>query len=140
MTCKFKKKILGCLFFVSFTLTQAPATQLPLPPDNDDLSGTLTSTIFQQGNTLQAIAQEFDVGFFELLEANPKLNPEHPTPGTVLIIPTQHLLPRVPRKGIVINLSTMRLFYFPEGKPYFYTYPIGIGKKDWNSPVGKLKI
>lgn len=118
----------------------ACAQKLPLPPKGDDLVGSLTSTVIHSNDTIASIARKNDIGFFAILEANPQLDPKHLLPGTEIIIPKQFLLPQVPHKGIVINLSSMRLFYFPQGQKYFYSYPIGIGKKDWNTPVGKLKI
>jgi L,D-transpeptidase ErfK/SrfK len=34
----------------------------------------------------------------------------------------------------------MRLYYEPAGQNKIYIYPIGIGKEDWATPVGTLKI
>jgi L,D-transpeptidase ErfK/SrfK len=75
-----------------------------------------------------------------MVAANPQVNPKHLQPGTQLIIPTQFIIPHIPYRGIVINLGTMRLYYFPKGKNYFYTYPVGIGRKDWSTPLGILHI
>ncbi|MBP6384890.1 MAG: L,D-transpeptidase family protein, partial [Aeromonas sp.] len=47
--------------------------------------------------------------------------------GTRLTLPTQMLLPDVPREGIVINLPELRLYYFPKGKNEVIVLPIGIG-------------
>jgi L,D-transpeptidase ErfK/SrfK len=116
------------------------ALKLPLPPKGSQLAGFLQSIQVREGETFNLIAEKYDVGHYELAAANPQVDPGSLTPGTELIIPTQYLLPSVKRQGIVINLAAMRLFYFPKGKSFFYTYPVGIGRENWVSPVGKLTI
>ncbi|OGO94629.1 MAG: hypothetical protein A3F10_04275 [Coxiella sp. RIFCSPHIGHO2_12_FULL_42_15] len=116
------------------------AEQLPLPEKNQTLMGKLVSHQVQTDETLAGIARQYDVGYFELLAANPHVNPRTLTSGTLLIIPKQFILPNLPHKGIIINIGTMRLFYFPKGKDYFFTYPVGIGKQDWGTPLGVLSI
>ena len=48
------------------------------------------------------------------------------------------------RKGVVVNLAAMRLFYFPtvakDEPQVVYTYPIGIGKVGWSTPEGKTTV
>ena len=125
---------------VGFWTIPTIALQFPLPPEGNDLFGKIQVTKVKQGDDFSIIARRYDVGFYELVEANPQVDPDHPRSGTVLIVPTQYLLPRTPRTGIVLNLAAMRLFYFPKGKDYFYTYPIGIGRQNWNTPLGALRI
>jgi L,D-transpeptidase ErfK/SrfK len=44
----------------------------------------------------------------------------------------------------VVNLPEHRLYYFPKPKkgetPQVITYPVSIGKMDWNTPLGKTRI
>ena len=50
-------------------------------------------------------------------------------------------MPSKPRRGIVVNLPEMRLFYFPKNRVgEGYTYPIGIGREGWLTPRGKMKV
>lgn len=141
MKCKNK---LAC--FIGFTilfityLNNAMALRLPLPPPGVDLTGHLTFAMVQSGDDFAKIARRYDIGYFELEETNPQVDSLHPRPGTEVIIPTQYLLPKVPRQGLVINLASMRLFYFPQGASYFYTYPVGIGKYNWSTPLGQMSI
>src|SRR3990167_9172483 len=58
--------------------------------------------------------------------------------GKEVIIPTQHLLPNTPRKGIVINLPEMRMYYYADNE--VLTYPIGIGKPGKTIPVTSSKV
>ena len=104
-----------------------------------DIFGQVQSTVLHTGDTWLAIARHYDVGYDELAAANPRMDPEHLIVGTVLIIPTQYVLPPV-RRGIVINVANMRLYYFPKDEPYFYTYPIGIGRRHWQTPWGALHV
>lgn len=133
------KRLLLVIFIISW-FQLALALKLPLPPAGSNVVGQLQFGKIQPGDTLSSFARRYDVGFFELAEANPEVNPDKPLVDSLLIVPTQFILPPVPLKGIVINLATMRLYYFPKGKNYFYTYPVGIGKQSWNSPEGQWHI
>ncbi len=65
---------------------------------------------------MQAIARHFDTAAMLILEANDTIAPVQPKPGTQVLIPSQMLLPDVPREGIVVNLAELRLYYFPAGR------------------------
>lgn len=116
------------------------ALRLPLPAHATDIVGDITTHTAEENEDFFKIARQYDLGFFELVEANPHVDPEHLIPGTDLIIPEKFILPKQKRQGIIVNLGAMRLYYFPEGKNYFYTYPIGIGKENWDTPIGKFSI
>ena len=49
-----------------------------------------------------------------------------------------------PIMGIVLNIASKRLFYFPampEGQPTVVkTYPIGIGRVGWETPIGTTTV
>jgi L,D-transpeptidase ErfK/SrfK len=61
-----------------------------------------------------------------------------------VVVPKQRLLPRAPRTGIVINLPEHRLYWYPPAQagqqPVVWTFPVSIGKMDWNTPLGKTTI
>ncbi|MEN0584507.1 MULTISPECIES: L,D-transpeptidase family protein [unclassified Kosakonia] len=107
----------------------AHANTWPLPPSGSNLVGENRFHVVQNdGGSLEAIAKKYNVGFLALLQANPGIDPYVPRAGSVLTIPLQTLLPDVPRKGIVINLAELRLYYYPPGKNEVTVYPIGIGQ------------
>lgn len=107
----------------------AHANTWPLPPSGSNLVGENRFHVVQNdGGSLEAIAKQYNVGFLALLQANPGIDPYVPRAGSVLTIPLQTLLPDVPRKGIVINLAELRLYYYPPGKNEVTVYPIGIGQ------------
>nr|WP_253822677.1 L,D-transpeptidase family protein [Aeromonas sobria] len=103
------------------------AKRYPLPPPESRLVGELEDYIIQQDEHLELVGKHTQIGFLALLEANPGVDPYLPKPGTRLTLPTQMLLPDVPREGIVINLPELRLYYFPKGKNEVIVLPIGIG-------------
>lgn len=105
----------------------AEAKRYLLPPAGSRLIGELEDYIIQQNEHLELVGKNTQIGFLALLEANPGVDPYLPKPGTRLTLPTQMLLPDVPREGIVINLPELRLYYFPKGKSEVIVLPIGIG-------------
>lgn len=106
--------------------------------------GALQVVMIEEGNTFSDLAREYGLGYDELVEANPGVDPWIPPAGTPVLLPTQYVLPAVPREGIVLNIAAKRLFYFPpvaEGEPQqVLTYPIGIGRVGWETPLGRSKI
>lgn len=135
------RHVLSCLAALcSAWFISAHALQLPRPPESSFLIGQVASHQVKAGESIASIARDYDLGYYELLQANPHVDPKQLPEGTQLVIPSQFLLPNVPREGIIINLGTMRLFYFPKDQPVFYTYPVGIGKQDWSTPLGHLSI
>lgn len=107
----------------------AHANTWPLPANGSRLVGENRFHLVENdGGSLEAIAKKYNVGFLALLQANPGVDPYVPRAGSVLTIPLQTLLPDVPRQGIVINLSELRLYWFPPGKNEVTVYPIGIGQ------------
>jgi L,D-transpeptidase ErfK/SrfK len=103
-----------------------------------DVIGYTQTYITKAEDTLYDIARNKDIGIVELLAANPGVDPWQPPSGTVLTLASSHVLPSI-RKGIVINLPELRLFYFaPGGK--VMSFPIGIGQEGWKTPTGTTRI
>jgi len=95
-------------------------------------------------DTFPDLAREYGLGYDELVAANPGIDPWLPGEGTPVLLPTQYVLPDGPRRGVVLNVAAKRLFYFPEvaaGEPLqVMTYPIGIGRVGWETPLGAAKV
>lgn len=113
------------------------AAQLPLQGDLVGAAGTHEVT---EDETLLDIARQHELGFVELRAANPDIDPWLPGSGTTVSLPTAHLLPDTPRRGIVINLADQRLYYFPKGKSTVATFPIGTPRDGTLIPIGTTKI
>ncbi|MCL1096714.1 L,D-transpeptidase family protein [Shewanella gelidii] len=105
-----------------------------LPADGGRLIGRIQHHEVQKGEYFKTIADHYNIGILELMESNPGVDPFLPTPGTELMIPTQMLIPDVVRKGVVINLAELRLYYFPKHQREVHVFPIGIGKIGWDTP------
>lgn len=139
----------------------APAVEAPPPPvsrlaapvdthkfvltnPDDDVVGAVQITIASPEDTLPDIARRFNVGYEEIVRANPGVDPWLPGAGRSVVMPTRFILPDAPREGIIINVAAMRLYYFPphkKGEPQIvYTHPIGIGKVGWLTPQGATTV
>lgn len=129
---KFIKLLMGLCVFASHA--SSFALTFPLPKDGDVVGQVQRSTV-RSGESLADIGRRYDVGVYEMIEANPGLDPWMPTVGSVVVIPTQFILPRAPREGIVLNLAEMRLYYYHSDKPLVTTHPVGIGKKGNSTPL-----
>ncbi len=112
--------------------------------ENDDVVGQVQVTVIGEHDTLPDVARRFNVGYDEIVRANPGVDPWLPGVGREVVVPTQYVLPFAERKGIVVNVAAMRIYYFPPAKAgekqVVYTHPIGIGKVGWSTPEGKTKV
>jgi L,D-transpeptidase ErfK/SrfK len=95
-------------------------------------------------DTFVDIARTYNLGFDELLAANPDVDPWLPGDGTRVVLPTQFVLPNAPREGIVINLASKRLFWYvpadEDGQRAVMTFPIGIGLQGTSTPTGMTTV
>ncbi|MCU1716293.1 L,D-transpeptidase family protein [Pseudomonas sp. 5P_3.1_Bac2] len=118
----------------------ANALEFPLPPPGEDVVGEVQVIKAKYEDTFADLGVANDLGYLEMIAANPGVDPWLPGAGTEIILPTRHILPPGPREGIVINLAEYRLYYYPKGQNVVYTYPLGIGREGWSSPVSNAKI
>jgi L,D-transpeptidase ErfK/SrfK len=106
----------------------------------DDLIGSTKLHIIHGKETLIDVARLYDVGFDELKAANPGVDTFVPGDGRTIVVPGSHLLPAAAHKGIVVNLSEMRLYFFSADGKKVATFPIGIGRDGLETPKGTAKI
>ena len=122
----------------------AQAAIYNMPPEGSDIVGKLQHIKTSADDTFVKLARRYNVGYRELRLSNPDVDPWLPGEGTPMVIPTRYVLPNVARKGIVINIPEMRLYYFPpEGSEYagkVVTYPLGIGREGWSTPLAKTTV
>lgn len=94
--------------------------------------------IVGKGETLHEIATVYDLGFDELVKANPGIeNGNIIYIGQKLILPVTHLVPEAKHDGIIINLAELRLYFFHDDA--VRSFPISIGS-DERTPEGITKI
>ena len=106
----------------------------------DTLIGMPETHTIKKDESLIELAPEFDVGYNEIADANPAVDPWVPDKGTIVNIPTFRVLPNAPRRGIVINLAEMRLYFYFSKLHLVISYPIGIGMQGFSTPVGVFRI
>ena len=116
------------------------AMELPLPPPGEDIVGQVQVIKARYEDTFADLGVANDLGYLEMIAANPGVDAWLPGEGTEIILPTRFILPSGPREGIVINLAEYRMYYFPKGLSVVHTYPLGIGREGWSSPVADARI
>lgn len=113
------------------------------PPDRvDTVIGEIQTHKPEHGDTFLDLARHYGLGFNEFAEANPGADEWIPSrTGTPLVVPTEFVLPCCRTSGIVVNIPEMRMYYFgAKGPNTVVTFPVGLGREDWKTPVGKFKI
>src|SRR5262249_33694668 len=116
----------------------------PTPSSAMTVIGEVKSYRIRHGDTLMDLARLYGLGYNEIVEANPGLDPWVPPTGAVVLLPTEWVLPCCSFGGIVVNIPEMRLFYFKRGAEpgttLVYTYPVGLGRDDWRTPTGTFRV
>jgi L,D-transpeptidase ErfK/SrfK len=109
---------------------------------DSEVVGTMKWGFIKENDSLIELARKYDLGYHEIADANLNLDPFIPKLGASVRIPTLWILPNLPREqGIVINLSELRLYYYPYPDAKFvFTFPIGIGDEGSETPLGGFTI
>jgi L,D-transpeptidase ErfK/SrfK len=121
----------------------------PVTPSDDldrarTVIGSTRLYYAQKGDTFLDLARFYGLGYNEITEANPKVDPWVPTPNHVIVLPTEWVLPHGSYEGIVVNIPEMRLYYYhrsgKDGPLEVTTFPVGLGRDDWRTPSGKFVV
>ena len=115
-----------------------------LDPGVGDVVGQLQVVKAGREDTLLDIGRIYMYGYDAVRAANPEVDAWVPKEGAAVTLPGQHVLPAAPRKGIVINVSEKRLYYYPPvvrgQSPVVEVYAISVGRGDWSTPLEVTKI
>lgn len=115
-----------------------------LTSDDQTVVGEVQVVFASTDDTFSDLARTYGLGYDDLLAANPGIDPWLPGENTPIVLPTQYVLPNAPKRGVILNIATKRLFYFPateEGaEQQVLTYPIGIGRVGWETPLGDTTV
>lgn len=120
------------------------ANTFALVADDQTVIGEPQMVLTNVDDTFSDLARTYGLGYDELVAANPDVDPWLPGEGTAILLPTQFVLPNVPKRGVVLNIATKRLFYYPAAVAgearQVLTYPIGIGRVGWETPLGETTV
>ncbi len=134
-----------------------PLYAFPVLAGQDTLIGELMSYKIRKGDTLLDVGRWYGLSAKEISDANNHMDWWGPPVGAEIILPTEHVLPDAPHVGIVMNIPEMRIYYYPppatthrskhgltpasySAARVVYTFPVGLGRFDWKTPVGTFKV
>lgn len=106
--------------------------------------GELSIYISEKDQTLLEISKKLGLGYYELKNANPLIDPFDVRKNQIIVVPFKRILPfkNFEYNVIYINIYEKRL-YLPieiSEESYVITFPIGIGTDEAQSPIGEFKI
>jgi L,D-transpeptidase ErfK/SrfK len=124
--------------------TPAFAQSFAVPVARQEVVGMLMAVSARADDTLVDIARRYRIGQDEIVIANPAVDRWAPADGAKVILPTAYILPRAPREGLVLNVSEMRLYYYPEHiaglADLVHTYSVSIGRQEFATPLGTARV
>lgn len=118
----------------------AAANEYAAPKPGEHLIGEVRTVEAQFEDSFETLGERHGFGHLEMIAANPGVDAWLPGAGRQVVLPSQFVLPDAPHEGIVVNLPEYRLFYYPENQAKVITYPVGIGREGWSSPIGETRV
>ncbi|NPB09256.1 MAG: L,D-transpeptidase family protein, partial [Thermodesulfobacteria bacterium] len=131
--------LLLCFWF--FLAAKVQALERFIWAPDHSVVGKLLTHVVARGETLLDIARWYDLGYNQIILANPDIDPWIPPEGTEILIPACYVLPEK-KSGIVVNLAEMRLYFFRRelDQRVVYTAPIGVGVEGKLTELGVYTI
>jgi L,D-transpeptidase ErfK/SrfK len=123
-----------CFTGVSLALASIPSPFLHYMVRGGEEVFEVTQTV-----DLSRVAQERGVRWEILAQRNNVQKPFRIKPGMTLTIDDTHIVPTELSHGLVINLPELQLYHFHQGA-YQRRYTLGIGRRNWETPVGDYFI
>ncbi|MCC7330038.1 MAG: L,D-transpeptidase family protein [Gammaproteobacteria bacterium] len=145
LSCRVRLRLMRpCIAVLALAGLAAPAAlaeTLALVPGSD-LVGTLMTVRAAYEDTLTDIARRTGLGYEDMRDANPGVDPWLPGKDAEVLLPTRYVLPAGIRQGILVNIAEYRLYYFTRvgDRPVVATFPVSIGRMDWATPIGVHRI
>jgi L,D-transpeptidase ErfK/SrfK len=116
-----------------------PAWGQPAPARPILVGGVFTYDV-KRGDSLSLIGARYGVGPAALARQNDRALRDVLQPGEQLRIDNRHLVPAGAGAAIVINIPQRHLFLFGRDGALRAHYPVGLGRPDWQTPVGAFEI
>jgi L,D-transpeptidase ErfK/SrfK len=92
-----------------------------------------------EDDTLLDVAWRNRLGFQRVERLNPDIDVWIPDAGTIVRLPTEHVLPDAPHRGLVVNVPEMQLYDFTVGEVP-EVFAVAIGDQMDPSLVGSFRI
>lgn len=132
----------GCAFFEPGGGIGTPPAAEPVvaeDPATAEVVGNVRTYRIVGDETLLDIAVEQDLGYLQIIAANPGVDPWLPGQGRDIVIPAARIVPRARREGLLINLPERRLYAFESGR-LIGDFPVGIGRDGYETPRGSTRV
>lgn len=134
----------GLVFLVAgiFAVLPAGAETFLLPSPTATVVGESHWIAADRRESLLDAARRNGLGFFDMKQANPDVDMWVPRDGARVLLPTSFVLPNARRRGVVVNIAEYRLYFYHErdGQDMVATFPISIGRMDWQTPLGDWRV
>jgi L,D-transpeptidase ErfK/SrfK len=142
----------GCQFLPSTQQPEIQATIESIKPESIDthtfnltasqnVVGSLATVTARENDTLSDIARHYGLGYNDITLANASIEPWALRNQQTIVLPLRFILPDTAHRGMVLNLANMRMFFYPQTPEHtLLTFPIGIGRQGWNTPLGSTQI
>ena len=134
----------GLFFLVAgtFTVSAAKAENFLLPTPTVTVVGESHWITADRRESLLDVARRNGLGFSDMKQANPDIDMWVPEDGAQVLLATSFVLPNARRRGVVVNIAEYRLYFYFEqdGQDMVATFPISIGRMDWQTPLGDWRV
>lgn len=117
-----------------------PAWEQAAPPAQATLTGGVFTYQVKRGDSLSLIGARYGVGPAALARQNARALRDVLHPGEQLRIDNRHLAPARADAAIVINIPQRHLFLFGRDGALRAHYPVGLGRPDWQTPLGLFEV
>jgi L,D-transpeptidase ErfK/SrfK len=124
---------------LAILVSAAPTLSPPAVPVCSTSAGASSTYVVRAGDSLTRVSARFGVELGTLARLN-GLGPRATLRvGQTLTVDNHHLVceAEVP---LVINVGQRRLFSFDEARQLRASYPAGVGRADWKTPLGRFAV
>ena len=99
----------------------------------------------REENTFSDLAREYGLGYDELVAANPDIDPWLPGDNTPVLLPTQYVSAGCAQTRRCAEYCIEAIVLLSTGgrkasQTKVMTYPIGIGRVGWETPLGETTV
>ncbi len=107
----------------------------------NDIIGSEKTYYSKKSETLIDISRDHNLSFPEVMSSNPHIHdPWLIKENEKITLPNEHIIPFAPKEGLIINLADLRAYYIDKKNNQIHTFPIGIGREGWETPLGLAKV